>query len=172
MRRTAFCVSLFLLTIPAANWSVANLGTTCIPDGPCLILGVPSGAYFAGLALVLRDFIQEKTNYATVIVLTLIGSLLSFVVSPEEVAFASGMAFLVSEALDTTVFSWVRRYGFKIAILASGIIGSFIDSFVFLTIAFDSRDFVLQQTVAKAIFSIAAFGFIHFGILRRPSPDK
>ncbi len=27
----------FVATIPAANWLIGNLGTTCVPNGPCLI---------------------------------------------------------------------------------------------------------------------------------------
>ena len=28
---------LFILTIPAMNWVVMNVGTVCTADGPCLI---------------------------------------------------------------------------------------------------------------------------------------
>jgi hypothetical protein len=50
----------YALTIPAANWMIGNVGTFCVPDGPCLIplgfgLMAPSGVLMIGLALVLRD---------------------------------------------------------------------------------------------------------------------
>ena len=55
----------FVATIPAANWLIGNLGTTCVPNGPCLIpvgfgLMAPSGVLMIGLALVLRDLVQRR----------------------------------------------------------------------------------------------------------------
>ena len=51
-------------TIPAANWMIGNVGTVCIPDGPCLIplgfgITAPSGVLMIGLALLLRDAVHE-----------------------------------------------------------------------------------------------------------------
>ena len=48
---------LFALTIPAANWLIGNVGTKCVPNGPCLIpvapggLVAPSGVTMIGIAL-------------------------------------------------------------------------------------------------------------------------
>ena len=58
---------LFILTIPAMNWVVMNVGTVCTADGPCLIpvwpgIMAPSGVLMAGVALVLRDGLQAKTR--------------------------------------------------------------------------------------------------------------
>ena len=55
-----FCFSAMM---PIANWLIGNVGTTCIPNGPCLIpvgldLMAPSGVLVIGLALVLRDWLQ------------------------------------------------------------------------------------------------------------------
>ena len=60
-----FALAAFALTIPAANWLIGNAGTTCIPNGPCLIpvapgLMAPSGVLMIGLALVLRDVVHER----------------------------------------------------------------------------------------------------------------
>jgi hypothetical protein len=54
----------FALCIPAANWLIGNVGTKCVPNGPCLMpvgFGVmaPSGVIMIGLALVLRDLMQR-----------------------------------------------------------------------------------------------------------------
>lgn len=56
----ALAIAAFVLTVPAANWMVLNIGSTCFPDGPCVIpvwpgLLAPSGVALAGLSLVLRD---------------------------------------------------------------------------------------------------------------------
>src|SRR5580700_10527031 len=55
---------LFALTIPAANWLIGHVGTTCVPQGPCLVpvapgLMAPSGVLTVGAALVLRDVVQR-----------------------------------------------------------------------------------------------------------------
>ncbi len=44
----------YIATIPAANWLIGNVGTTCVPNGPCLIpvgfgLMAPSGVLMVGL---------------------------------------------------------------------------------------------------------------------------
>ena len=54
----------YIATIPAANWMIGNVGTFCVPDGPCVVplgfgLSAPSGVLMIGLALVLRDQVQE-----------------------------------------------------------------------------------------------------------------
>src|ERR1700694_1407194 len=56
---------LFGLTIPAANWLIGNVGTICVPRGPCLVpvapgILAPSGVLMIGLALVLRDLVQRR----------------------------------------------------------------------------------------------------------------
>ena len=58
-------IAAFTLTIPAANWLIGNVGTMCIPDGPCLVpvgfgLAAPSGVLMIGIALVLRDALHEQ----------------------------------------------------------------------------------------------------------------
>ena len=55
----------FGLSIPAANWMIGNVGTVCVPEGPCLIpvapgVMAPSGVVMIGLALVLRDLVQRR----------------------------------------------------------------------------------------------------------------
>ena len=54
----------FILTIPLSNWVVVNVGVVCDPTGPCLIpvwpgIMSPSAVLLAGLALVLRDAVQN-----------------------------------------------------------------------------------------------------------------
>ena len=57
------------LTIPAANWLIGHVGTTCVPNGPCLIpvtpgVMAPSGVLMIGIALVLRDLVQRRLGVA------------------------------------------------------------------------------------------------------------
>ncbi len=55
----------FTACIPAANWLVGNVGTACVPNGPCIVpvapgIVAPSGVVMIGLALVLRDLVQRR----------------------------------------------------------------------------------------------------------------
>ena len=57
----------FGFCIPAANWMIGNVGTTCVPNGPCLVpvapgLAAPSGVLMIGLALVLRDLVDADSK--------------------------------------------------------------------------------------------------------------
>ena len=75
---------LFALTMPLANYLIGNFGTECIPNGPCLIpvgfgLMAPSGVLIIGLALVLRDWLQELTNWKWSAFAVIIGGFLSWV---------------------------------------------------------------------------------------------
>src|SRR5687768_8613805 len=78
----------FALCIPAANWLILNVGTTCMPDGPCLIpvapnVMAPSGVVMVGLALVLRDLVQRRLGIKVAIAGILFGALLSALFAPK-----------------------------------------------------------------------------------------
>jgi uncharacterized PurR-regulated membrane protein YhhQ (DUF165 family) len=148
----------YLATVPAANWTVANVGTVCVPDGPCLIpvgwgLTAPSGVLWIGLALCLRDGVHEALGRRWALLAVLLGSALSFAVSPPFVAVASSVAFLVSEVADTLVYGRLRERGLVWALIASNLVGLTIDSAAFLWIAFGSLDFIAGQLWAKAVMT-------------------
>src|SRR6516165_6881570 len=68
----------FMACIPIANWMIGNVGTTCIPNGPCLVpvapgLMAPSGVVMVGLALVLRDPLQRRRFVTAVIASSMVG---------------------------------------------------------------------------------------------------
>ena len=86
--RTVGLISLilFILTIPAGNWVVMNVGTVCPPDSPCLIpvwpgIMSPSAVLFAGLALILRDAVQSLLGKRWTLVAIAAGAALSGVLS-------------------------------------------------------------------------------------------
>ena len=90
----------YMSTIPLANFMISNVGTFCVPDGPCLIpLGfgimAPSGVLMIGLALFLRDVIYEKFGYKWTLGAIFVGSILSYVLADPYVAIASISAFFV-----------------------------------------------------------------------------
>ena len=154
----------FLLTIPAANWLIGNVGTVCIPQGPCLVpvapgLMAPSGVMLIGVALVLRSLLQEVAGRTWVLGCLVAGTALSVLIAGPHLALASGAAFLAGELADWTVYSRLRERGFALSLILAGIVGSAVDSALFLGLAFGSLDFIAGQIVGKmwaSLFAAAA----------------
>ncbi len=146
---------LFALTIPAANWLIGHVGTTCVPQGPCLVpvapgLMAPSGVTMVGIALVLRDLVQRRLGTAISALAVLVGSGLSALYAPASLVVASATAFLLSELADLAVYTPLARRRLVAAVIASSCAGVVVDSIVFLWLAFGSLDFLTGQVVGKA----------------------
>lgn len=155
----------FLATIPAANWLIGNVGTECIPNGPCLVpvgfsLLAPSGVLMIGAGLVLRDAVQQMLGMRWAIAAIACGVVLSALVAPPALVLASAAAFALAESLDLAVYTPLRERNMPAAILTSGIVGSIVDSAVFLTIAFGSLAFIEGQIVGKLWMTIIAAGAV------------
>lgn len=156
---------LFALTIPAANWLIGNIGTTCVPQGPCLIpvapgLMAPSGVITIGLALVLRDLVQRRLGVGAAIGAIIAGAALSAFVAPPKLVIASAAAFLVAEMADLAVFTPLQKRGLVLAVLASSVVGLVVDSMLFLQLAFGSLDFLFGQVVGKAWMVLLSLPFV------------
>ena len=155
----------FMGCIPAANWLIGNLGTECLPDGPCLIpvapgLLAPSGVLTIGLALVLRDLVQRRLGRTWALGAIVVGAMLSGAVAPSPLVFASATAFFFSELADFGVYTPLQERRFIVAVVASSIVGLFVDSVLFLWLAFGSLDFLWGQVVGKAWMVLGAIPFI------------
>jgi hypothetical protein len=165
-----FYLAAFALCIPAANWLIGNVGTFCVPDGPCLIpvapgLTAPSGVLMIGLALVLRDLVQRSLGVKWAAGAILVGAALSAIFAPPALVVASAAAFLLSELADLAAYTPLQKKGLVLAVFASSVVGLVIDSAVFLYLAFGSLDYILGQIVGKAWMVLAALPVIY--ILRR-----
>lgn len=155
----------YVATIPAANWLIGHVGTVCVPQGPCLVpvwpaILAPSGVMLAGLALVLRDFVQRTLGTAWGLVAILIGAPLSAAVAPPALVLASAAAFLLSELADFAVYTPLQRRGLALAVLASGAVGLVVDSVLFLWLAFGSLDHLDGQLIGKAWMVVGAAAVI------------
>lgn len=151
----------FIACVPAANWLIGNLGSVCVPQGPCLIpvapsfgisggITAPSGVLMIGLALVLRDLVQRRLGKGWVLGAILAGAALSGFVAPPALVAASVAAFLLSELADFAVYTPLQRRGLIRAVIASSAIGLAVDSVVFLYLAFGSLDYLAGQIIGKA----------------------
>lgn len=117
-------------TVLVANWLVSEFGLIGAGFG----LLAPAGTYAAGLALGLRDELQEVAGPRWVLAGIGVGAALSAVVSP-ALALASGAAFLLSELADFAVYTPLRTRSWWGAVMVSNLIGGVIDTFVFLNLA-------------------------------------
>ena len=156
----------FALCIPAANWLIGNVGTECIPDGPCIIpvgpnLTAPSGVLMIGLALVLRDLVQRSLGVKWAVVAILVGASFSAMFATPTLVIASVSAFLLSEIADLAVYTPLQRKRLILAVFASSVVGLIIDSAIFLYLAFGSLDFIAGQIVGKAWMVLIALPVIH-----------
>lgn len=166
----------YLLTIPAANWMIGNVGT-CIPDGPCLLpvgfgLMAPSGVFMVGLALVLRDMVQRQHGPWAALSAIGIGAILSWFLAPPALVVASVAAYALSELLDFAIYTPLARRRLILAVVVSSAAGAIADSALFLWLAFGSLDHMAGQVVGK-FWMIAAAAAVLWTIrlTARPAPE-
>ena len=151
--------------MPAANWLIGNVGTTCIPDGPCLVpvgfgLMAPSGVLMIGLALVLRDWLHEVAGWRASAIAVVLGAGISLLVSPPAIAVASAVALLFAEMADLAVYAKLRERSKPLAVVASQVVGAALDSALFVWIAFGSLEFSAGTTLAKIYAGVAVAGYL------------
>ena len=155
----------FILTIPAANWMIGNVGAVCPENSPCLIpvgfdVMAPSGVIMVGLALVLRDLVQRRLGKLWALGAIVVGALLSALIAPRALVLASGAAFLVSELADFAVYTPLQKKRLVLAVFMSGVVGLVVDSVLFLQLAFGSLDFLSGQIIGKTWMIVLALPII------------
>src|SRR5689334_21233958 len=84
----------FTACVPLANWMVGNVGTVCVPNGPCLVpvapgIAAPSRVLVVRLALVLRDLVQRRLGRYWALAAIFLGAVLSAAVAPASLILAS-----------------------------------------------------------------------------------
>ena len=143
----------FLGSIPFANWWLTQNG---LWDAP--ILGpLPSALWVVAFSFVLRDLAQITIGKKWAWTGIAIGTFASWWIASPALAVASGVAFAVSESVDSLIFTPLAdRNRFALAVLISGVVGGFLDSALFVRIAFGSWSGWWQLGIAKAIVVAAA----------------
>ena len=149
--------ALYLATIPLANWFISHVGNQAAPGLPHTIpvgfgYQAPSGVLFIGIALFARDILQEAVGKRHVLFLIAFGVALSYLINP-AVATASAIAFACGELADLFVYTQIKQRSQIAAIFCSGVIGSIIDSILFLQIAFGSTMFWQGQVIGKVLIT-------------------
>lgn len=133
----------FLGCIVGANAVLARYGMVTVFG-----LTVPAGVVFAGLSFGVRDALHELAGRRWVAALIVVGAALSWWIEP-AFAVASGAAFLCSEMADLAVYSPLRERRWWAAVAASNLVGSALDSLLFLWLAFGTIAGWGDLTVAK-----------------------
>jgi uncharacterized PurR-regulated membrane protein YhhQ (DUF165 family) len=117
----------FVGLVVASNWLTARFG---------LVGGlVTAGTFTAGLTLAARDAVREYAGIWLALGCVAAGAALSGVMAGPALAIASGAAFAFSELVDTAVYEPLRRRSRTRALAWSNLIGSVVDSVLFLTLA-------------------------------------
>lgn len=122
----------FVACVVLANVTTSAVGLVTVAG-----LTVTAGTFFAGVTFVLRDNLQDQLRrpVPTVVALVALGAAVSYLLSDPFVALASGLAFLVSELADFAVYSPLRSRGYLRAAIASNVVGSIVDTVLFLWVA-------------------------------------
>ena len=142
--------ALFASTVLAANAALKEFGFVSVGFG----LTAPAGVFFAGLGFTLRDFLHETGGRKWVLIAIAIGGILSWWIEP-TFAIASATAFTVSELVDFSIYSPLRKRNWLSAVTVSNIGGLTVDSVIFLWMAFGSLVFIEGQLVGKAYMTLA-----------------
>ena len=159
---------LYLLTIAVANILTAKFRPFILFDG---LLIIPVGSLLVGATFMLRDVVQvnygKQKTYRTILVALLMSAIMSFALGDTVyVAIASAAAFFVSEAIDTEIFTRLRR-SIASRVLWSGLVGGTVDSVIFVifglspigadALAWSQVPFaIIGQTAIKAVVQIVA----------------
>jgi queuosine precursor transporter len=155
----------YIATIVVANWMTATYGLVPIGFG----LMVTAGTFAAGFALVARDWVQLTNRRWVVPVAIVAGALISAATSTPAIAVASGVAFLVSEAVDWGVFSPLRDRTLAGAVLLSSVVSAPVDTVLFLWLAGFPVTWqaVAGQFVVKTLIALVVAGVVS---VRREEP--
>lgn len=143
----------FVALAVLANWLASRFTITV----PFTHLLAPAGVLCIGAAFVLRDWLQQLAGFAWALVVIPIAAGASYLIGEaagwtglQKIAVASLLAFLASETLEVAVFTPLRKRSLTFGVLASGMVGNALDSWLFLTLAFGSTAFFWGNFVGKA----------------------
>ena len=132
---------------------LVNMGFIYIPMIPMFGEMFPPMSLVVGAVFILRDFAQREIGHRVLIAM-LIGAILSYFMADPFVAYASLVAFAISEMVDWAVYTYTKR-PLRQRILFSSALGTPIDSAVFLTmLGFFSPVGFLLMTIGKMIAAL------------------
>ena len=155
---------------------LANIVTACVVPFEISIFIIPAGTFFIGFTFIIRDFLQQKHgkfNTYCYIALALIINLLMSVINNDIfwITFASIISFIISEIVDTEIYSKYINEKMSKRVLYSGIISSLFDSTLFVIIGLSPLTTniipwnyifyaIIGQYIVKGFIQISASGIL------------
>jgi uncharacterized PurR-regulated membrane protein YhhQ (DUF165 family) len=158
----------FVALVVASNWLTSRYG---------LIGGlVAAGTFTAGLVLAARDAVRETVGIWASLGCIAAGVGVSAVMAGPQLALASGAAFALSELVDTAIYEPLRRRSRTQALAWSNLVGSVVDSILFLILAgFPLWPALLGQVAVKwamcVVLPLIALGVARAVLRNRLRPE-
>ena len=118
----------YIAAIVIANFGFTHLPMIPLPGGEML---APM-SFLVGFIFVIRDYSQKEIGHRVLGAMA-VGGLLSYYMADPFVAYASVVAFLISETVDWGVYTFTDK-PLKQRILLSSLIGTPVDSAIFMLI--------------------------------------
>lgn len=167
MKRTGYtAAAAFVGTVWFSNWLLARYGVVPIGFG----LYAPAGVFAVGVAFTLRDIVHRTLGRTAVFACIAVGCALAYFVeanvhlpgSHVSIAVASAIAFLLSETADLAVYTPLEERSFVGAVAASNVVGSVIDSALFLwLVGLLSSSLLEGQVFGKLLMTALAIPFVY-----------
>ncbi|RDW17417.1 VUT family protein [Oceanobacillus chungangensis] len=128
MRIFFYLIAIILANVITAKFAPLQLGVFIIPYGSFLI----------GATFILRDLVQnkygKKKTYLFIGLALILSAISSHLLGDTLwIVFASAVSFLVSETIDTEIYSRLKK-PMLVRVLYSGTIGGILDSTLFVII--------------------------------------
>lgn len=146
-------IALYIISI-----LLANIVTTSFK--PLEVMGflIPCGSFLIGLTFIMRDYVQiqhgRKMAYVVIVSALALSAIASLIIGDGlRIVLASAVAFALSEATDTEVFTRLRAKLHN-KIMFSGIVGGVLDSVIFTLIAGFPAAAIVGQMVVKLVMQI------------------
>lgn len=143
----------FVALAVLANWLASRFTITV----PFTTLVAPAGVLCIGVCFVCRDWLQQLAGFRWALAAIPVAGVASYLIGEvagwsglQKIAVASLVAFCASELLEVAVFTPLRKRSLTVGVLASGMVGNALDSWLFLTLAFGSTAFFWGNFVGKA----------------------
>jgi uncharacterized PurR-regulated membrane protein YhhQ (DUF165 family) len=158
------CALGFVVVLAGANVLTSRVGL--VPAG--FGLAVTAGTYTAGLALALRDTLQDLAGSRVVLATLAVAAACSALTADPRIALASTVAAVVSELADFAVYTALRHRHRILAVAASGLIGALVDSVGFLALAgFPvTTTAIAGQLLVKVVWVIPGYLLLGEGVRR------
>jgi queuosine precursor transporter len=149
----------YVAALATANLLTSRFGL--VPAGSEFT--VTAGTYAAGLALALRDTLQDAAGPRAVLVALAAGAALSILTADPRIVLASTTAALAGELIDLAVYTRLRPRSWTAAVAASGVAGAFVDTAGFLLLAGLplTAASVTGQLLVKAVWVTGTYLTLH-----------